>query len=166
MYRIKWSRFHCLATSMFVMCLEPFPPHLKVLTARPFPTLKVPHMCPPPLRDRSPRSHQPLQPRRKGRRWLYKKSSFTTGHHDGTNLPRSWGGPGSVSGRAASYCVHTDVITEHLARDLVPSGAITRGTRDTRSRTVGTPVLAVSWGLPVYNYLNLCSIYVWDGSAY
>ena len=41
---------------------------------------------------------------------------------------------------AASYCVHTDVITEHLARDLVPSGAIIRGTRDTRT------VLAVSWG--------------------
>ena len=32
---------------------------------------------------------------------------------------------------AASYCVHTDVITEHLARDLVPSGAIIRGTWDT-----------------------------------
>ena len=41
---------------------------------------------------------------------------------------------------AASYRVHSDVSTEHLARDLVPSGAIIRGTRDTRT------VLAVSWG--------------------
>ena len=41
---------------------------------------------------------------------------------------------------AISYCVYSAAVTEHLARDLVPSGAITRGTRDT------CVVLAVSQG--------------------
>ena len=41
---------------------------------------------------------------------------------------------------AISYRVYSAAVTEHLARDSVPSGAITRGTRDT------CVVLAVSQG--------------------
>ena len=48
--------------------------------------------------------------------------------HDGTNLPRSWGGPGRVAADGEiSHRAYSTAVTEHLTRDVVPSGAITEG---------------------------------------
>ena len=47
--------------------------------------------------------------------------------HDGADLLGSWGGPGVAADGGTSYRAYSAAATEHLTRDLVPSGVITEG---------------------------------------